>query len=245
MVRKTRKAAAQLGILLADDHELVRRGIRGLLSANRKWRIVGEASDGFEAIEKVKKVKPDIVILDIDMPGLNGLEAAPKIREAAPLAKIVVLTLHESGEMVRRALEAGAHGFVLKSDLAERLVTALEEVSHKGPVLTPKASEMAMHLFLQDGTDKKAADTSQRRPTYRETEVIRLLVDGKANKEVAAVLGISVRTAEVHRANIMKKLGLRSLAELIRYALRNGIAPEGGFRTVENRSGADYVIPTK
>ena len=213
-----------LRILLVDDHELVRRGLRGLLNSRRRWRVVGEAADGFEAIEKARKLKPDIVVLDVDMPRLNGLEATPRIKQVVPEAKIVILTLHESGEMVRQALEAGAHGFVLKSDLAERLVTALNEISHPKLFLTPKVSDIVTQEFLCRETNEKSVP-QQKKPTAREADVIRLLAQGKANKEIAADLGISVRTAEAHRAHIMRKLGLRSLAELIHYALRHGIAP--------------------
>lgn len=224
MPRNRRKSAPKIRILLADDHELVRRGIRGLLHAKRKWHVVGEASDGIEAIEQTKKLQPDIVILDVDMPNLNGLQAAPKIREAAPDAKIIALTLHESAEMVRRALEAGAHGFVLKSDLAERLVTALQEISRVKPFLTPKASNIVRES-LSSGQEPQRVGDSHSVPTPREVQVMRLLSEGKANKEIAADLGISVRTAEAHRSNLMRKLRLRSLADLIHYALSHGLAP--------------------
>jgi DNA-binding NarL/FixJ family response regulator len=214
-----------LRILIVDDHELVRRGIKGLLNTKSRWRIIGEAADGVEAIEKAKKLKPDVVILDIDMPNLNGLEATPQIREAVPDAKIIVLTLHESGEMVRRALEAGARGLVLKSDLAEGLVTALGEISRSELFLTPRVSEIVLREFLhtENGTEK-TTEKSETTPTAREREVIRLLSEGRANKEIATALGITVRTAEAHRANVMKKLGLHSLAELVHYAIRHGIA---------------------
>lgn len=224
MAKSKRAKTRGLRILLVDDHELVRRGLRGLLNSGRRWRVVGEAADGFEAIEKARKLKPDIVVLDVDMPRLNGMEATPRIKEVVPEAKIVILTLHESSEMVRRALEVGAHGVVLKSDLAERLVTALKEISHPKLFLTPKVSDIVTQEFLCRETDKKSAPL-QKKPTAREADVIRLLAQGKANKEIAADLGISVRTAEAHRAHIMRKLGLRSLAELIHYALRHGIAP--------------------
>jgi DNA-binding NarL/FixJ family response regulator len=219
MAKKTRKPR----VLLADDHELVRRGIRGLLNTKRSWTIVGEAADGAEAVEKARKLNPDIVILDIDMPNVNGLEATPRIRAAAPNAKIVMLTLHESGEMVRRALETGAQGFVLKSDLAEGLVTALKEVSQPKPFLTPKVSNLVMREFLSTDAAQKPEMNPKAAPTSREAEVIRLLADGKTNKEVGTALGITVRTAEAHRANIMRRLGLHSLAELVHYAIRNGL----------------------
>jgi DNA-binding NarL/FixJ family response regulator len=225
-----RESPKQIRVLLADDHEFVRKGIRGLLSGKRKWRVVGEARDGTEAVEKARKLKPDIVILDIDMPKMNGLEATPRIREAVPHAKIVILTLHESGEMVRQALEAGARGLVLKSDLADRLITALIEISHNKLFLTPKVSEIVMQEFLQRDNASKQASAGDVKPSERETAVIRLLSEGKANKQIASELGISVRTAEAHRANVMKKLGLNSLAELIHYALQHGLsrAPQNG-----------------
>lgn len=231
-MRRTSKTRS-LRILLADDHELVRRGIRGVLNAERKWRVVAEAGDGLQAIEKARVLQPDVVVLDVDMPRLNGLEATPKIREAVPRVKIIILTLHESGALVRRVLEAGAHGVVLKSDLAERLVTALHEISHTQPFLTAKAADMVRNL-PENEDDPQPATSSHKHPTAREVQVIRLLTAGKANKEVADALGISVRTAEAHRARVMRKLGFRSFADLVHYALRSGIAasPSGnGMRS--------------
>jgi len=223
MAKKRTRNGPRLRILLADDHELLRRGIRGLLQAKRRWRVVGEARDGVEAVAMAKKMKPDVVILDINMPNLNGLEATPQIREAAPTAKILILTLHESAEMVRRALEAGAQGFVLKSDLAQGLVTALKEISRSKVFLTPKASDIVVQEFLRGNGAEKSAAKPEVTPTLREREVIRLLAEGRTNKEIAAALGIGVRTAETHRANIMKKLDFRSLAELIQYAINTGM----------------------
>jgi DNA-binding NarL/FixJ family response regulator len=233
MGKKRIKSAPRLRILLADDHDLVRRGIRALLHAKRRWRVVGEARDGVEAVAKAKKLKPHVVILDVDMPRLNGLEAARQVRDALPRAKILILTLHESGEMLRRALGTGAHGVVLKSDLAESLVTVLKEISGSKPVLTSKASDIVMREFLRGRDEAQAVATPRVKPTLREQQVARLLAEGCTNKEIAAALGVSVRTAESHRANIMKKFGFRSLAELIRYTIMTGLtrnknAPELG-----------------
>jgi len=219
MTRGTKK----LRILVADDHELVRRGIRELLRTQRSWRVIGEAANGHEAVEKANKLKPDVAILDISMPDLDGLQAARTIREAIPTTKVVVLTMHESDHMVRRVLDAGAHGFVLKSDLAKHLVKAVKDVSTGKKFLTPRISDIVLKGFLNTSNQADTAGPSQARPTPREVEIIRLLAEGQANKAIAAKLGITIRTVETHRAKIMLKLGLHSLTELIHYAIRNKI----------------------
>jgi DNA-binding NarL/FixJ family response regulator len=220
------RTAKKLCILVADDHELVRRGIRGLLRAPHGWKVVGEAANGREAIEKANKLKPDVAIVDLTMPDLDGLQATRKIREESPATKVVVLTMHESDQMVRRVLDAGALGYVLKSDLATHLVKAVKDVSRGKLFLTPKVSDIVLKCFLKTGNQPDAAEQSQARPTPREVEIIRLVAKGKANKEIAAQLGITVRTVETHRAKIMNKLGLHSVAELIHYAIRNKIVSE-------------------
>jgi DNA-binding NarL/FixJ family response regulator len=219
----------KLRILIADDHELVRRGIRGLLHAQRAWKVAGEAANGREAVEKAKKLRPDVIILDIGMPNLDGLEATRQIREAAPNTEILILTMHESNQMVRRVLEAGARGYVLKSDLAGHLVKAVKGVSKGKVYLTPKVSEIVLKGFLNTGIESKRAESSQARPTPRETEIIRLLAEGNANKAIAAELGITIRTVETHRAKIMLKLGLHSLTQLIHYAIHHSIVSPQPF----------------
>jgi len=213
----------RLRILVADDHELVRRGIRDSLRARRGWTVVGEAINGREAVEKANRLKPDIAILDISMPDLDGLQATRRIREIVPSTKVVVLTMHDSDQMVRRVLDAGALGYVLKSDLATQLVKAVKDVSAGKQFLTPRISDMVLKGFLRTGNQVDKTGHSQARPTPREIEVIRLLADGKANKEIAVELGITIRTVETHRAKIMLKLGLHSLTELIHYAIRHKI----------------------
>jgi DNA-binding NarL/FixJ family response regulator len=221
------RAAAKLRILVADDHELIRRGIRGLLRVRRNWKVTGEAANGQEAVAKAKNLKPDVVILDIGMPDVDGLEATRQIRKAAPNTKILILTMHESNQMVRRVLEAGARGYVLKSDLASHLVKAVNGVSKGKVYLTPKVSEIVLEGFLNAGKESRRAQGNQVRPTPRETEIIRLLAEGKANKTIAAELGITVRTVETHRAKIMLKLDLHSLTQLVHYAIRHNIvAPQ-------------------
>jgi DNA-binding NarL/FixJ family response regulator len=219
----------KLRILIADDHELVRRGIRGLLHAQSGWKIVGEVKNGREAVEKAKKLRPDVIILDIGMPNLDGLEATRQIREAAPNTDILVLTMHESNQMVRRVLEAGARGYVLKSDLAGHLVKAVKAVAKGRVYLTPKVSEIMLKEFVDAGTRSRQREHSRVRPTPREIEVIRLLAEGKANKAIASELGITTRTVETHRAKVMLKLGLHSLTQLVHYAIRHNIVSPESF----------------
>jgi DNA-binding NarL/FixJ family response regulator len=219
------KTSKKLHILVADDHELVRRGIRGVLRTRRGWTVVGEAVNGREAVEKANKLKPDVAIVDISMPDLDGLQATRQIREAAPDTEVVVLSMHESDQMVRRVLDAGALGYVLKSDLATHLVRAVKDVSAGKLFLTPRVSDIVLKGFLETGKHPDATEHTQVRPTPREVEIIRLLAQGNPNKKIAGELGITVRTVETHRAKIMSKLGLHSLAELIHYAIRNKVIP--------------------
>src|SRR5258708_6814942 len=217
------RGTKRLRILVADDHELVRRGIRGQLSARRGWIVVGEAMNGREAVEKANKLKPDVAILDISMPDLDGLQATRRIREAIPTTEVVVLTMHESDQMVRRVLDAGARGYVLKSDLATHLVKAVKDVCAGKMFLTPRVSDIVLRGFLATREGSDPAEHSEARPTPREVEIIRLLAEGKANKEIAAKLGITIRTVETHRAKIMLKLVRNSLTKLIHYAFRQKI----------------------
>jgi DNA-binding NarL/FixJ family response regulator len=223
-----RRAGKKLRILVADDHQLVRHGIRARLHAPRGWKVVGEAANGLEAVEKAKKLKPDIAIVDLTMPELDGLQATRRIREESRATKVVVLTMHESDQMVRRVLDAGALGYVLKSDLAAHLVKAVKDVSEGRLFLTPRVSDIVLKGFLKTRDEPETVEHSHARPTPREVEIIRLLGEGKANKEISAQLGITVRTVETHRAKIMSKLGFRSLADLIHFAIRQGIVERDG-----------------
>ena len=218
-----------LRILLADDHVLVRHGARGLLRKHRGWRVVGEAANGKEAVEKAKKLKPDVAIIDISMPELDGIQATRQIREAVPDTKVLVLTMHESEELVQNALDAGAHGYVLKSDLTESLVEAVKDVAAGKRSLTPKVSEIVLEGFLKSKGSNPEAEKTRAQPTPREFEIIRLLAEGKGSKEIACQLGIAVRTVDAHRGNIRQKLGFHSLGDLIHYALGNKIiSPQEG-----------------
>lgn len=218
-----RRNVRRLRILVADDHELLRRGIRGLLLAKLHCRIVAEARDGAEAVAQAQVFRPDIVILDIEMPYSNGLQAAPRILAILPNVKIIFLTIHDTAEMASLVRDTGAVGLVLKSELSEQLIKAVRHVSRNIPFLSPKASELSASPVLSGSNSKRDGTTPRGRPSYRQREVIRLVSKGNANKEIAATLGLSIRTVEMHRAKAMKKLGLRSLAELVHYAIRAGL----------------------
>jgi two-component system response regulator NreC len=213
----------KLRILVVDKHGLVRRGAREVLHARRGWRVVGEASNDREAVEKARELKPDVAIVDLGMPELDGVEVIRQIRKAVPDTKVLVLTMHESGHMVGQALDVGARGYVLKSDFADCLPKAVRAIAEGKCFLSPKVREIVLEGFLKAGSQHQQEERASARTTRREIEIIRVLAEGKSNKEIAAQLGISVRTVETHRAKIMLKLGLHSLAELIHYAMRQRI----------------------
>src|SRR5216684_3340907 len=197
----------KLRILIADDHGLIRRGARSVLHSRHGWKVVGEATNGREAVQKALELKPDVAVIDISMPELDGVEAVRQVRAAVPDTKILVLTMHESDQMVQRSLEAGADGYVLKSDLTDCLAKAVKAVAEGRRFLTPKVSEIVLEGFLKTSSKHQHGKRAGR-TTPRELEIIRLLAEGKTNKEIAAQLGIAVRTVETHRAKIMVKLGL-------------------------------------
>jgi DNA-binding NarL/FixJ family response regulator len=206
-------------ILLADDHEIVRQGLRIVLQDRSDWQICGEATNGREAVRKTAELEPDVVILDISMPELNGLEATRQILKEVPKTEVLILTVHDSENLIAEVLEAGARGYILKSDASKHLIEAVESLLLRKPFFTQKVSEIVLDGYLSDRPPLKGEP--RRRLTPRETEVLQLLAEGKSNKEVAATLNISVKTAETHRTNIMNKLDLHSISELVRYAVRN------------------------
>jgi DNA-binding NarL/FixJ family response regulator len=212
----------KLRILIADDHGLVRRGAREVLHSQPGWKVVGEAANGREAVQKTIELKPDVAVVDLGMPELDGVEAVRQIRDAVPETKVLVLTMHESDQMVRRALDAGALGYLLKSDLTDCLPKAVKAIAEGKRFLTPKVSEIVLEGFLQTGRQDGQGQTGARL-TPREIEIVRFLVEGKPNKQIAAALQIAVRTVETHRAKIMFKLGFHSSNELVRYAIRSKI----------------------
>ena len=205
-------------VLIADDHRILAEGVRGLLEP--EFEVVGVVADGRELLTAAKKLKPDVIIADVTMPLLNGIEAAAQMRDAGITAKVVFLTMHRDVAYARRAMEAGASGFVLKRSVSTELVTAIREALQGRTYVTPMIAGELLHSY-QDG----AAETTDlaQRLTARQREVLQLIVEGRSAKEVAAVLKISTRTAEFHKARILEALGLKNTAELVQYAIRNGI----------------------
>jgi DNA-binding NarL/FixJ family response regulator len=211
-----------LRILIADDHEVARRGIRSILESHPGWEVCGEAKDGRESVE-LARMKPDVVLLDIGMPNLNGLEAARQILTVSPDAAILILTMHDTDQVVREVLRAGARGFLLKSDAGRDLIAAVEALQQQKTYFTPRVCQMVLDGYLNLENPEDGAEEPGEALTTREREVIQLLAEGKTSKEVAVTLSLSVKTAETHRTNLMRKLDLHSVADLTRYAVRNGI----------------------
>jgi DNA-binding NarL/FixJ family response regulator len=212
-----------LRILLADDHEVVRHGLRSLLQNHDGWEICGEAADGREAVQKASQLKPDIVILDIGMPNLNGLAAAQDILREEPRTKILILTIDESEQLMREVLNTGARGFLLKSDAGKELVAAVEALQNHRTYYTSKVAELVLDGYLRRRDSSAEVAIATNHLTRREREVVQLLAEGKTTKEVASILGMSVKTAETHRSNIMRKLDFHSVSQLVIYAVRNNI----------------------
>ncbi len=212
-----------LRILVADDHDLLRRGVKVLLQTHAGWEVCGEANTGRDAVSRAEELKPDIAILDISMPDLNGVEAARRIRKVSPGTEVLILSMHYSDQLIREIVDAGVRGYIVKSDSDRDLIIAVETLSKHKPFFTPHATEVILSNFNAGGPVSGVPELIRDRLTSREREIVQLLAEGKSSKEVAASLGISVKTAETHRANIMRKLELHSVSELVRYAVRNQI----------------------
>jgi len=206
--------------LIADDHELFRRGVAAELTQVQGWVVAAEATNGRDAVALAASLKPDVVVLDLTMPELNGLEAARQIVSADPSARILILTAHESEQLVREVLSAGAQGYVLKSDAGRTLITALQALLEGGSFFTSNVARLVLDGYLRSES-REAAPTQTL--SAREREIVQLLAEGNSNKDIARALSISVKTAETHRSNVMRKMGFASLAELVRYAIRNNI----------------------
>jgi DNA-binding NarL/FixJ family response regulator len=215
-------AAVSVKILLADDHDIVRRGLRELINKRPEWKIVAEACNGRNAVAKAAETRPNVALLDISMPFLNGFEAARQILLERPDTKILILTVHESNTLIRQVLDAGARGYVLKSDAERDLIAAVEAVCSGGTYFTQKVSEVILDFYLNKGKVLHE-ETPDQRLTRRHREIVQLLAEGRSSKEVAEILNMTLKTAETHRAHIMKRMGFHSVADLVRYALRNGI----------------------
>lgn len=210
---------APLRILVADDHQVVRTGLRTLLESKAGWQVCAEAANGREAVEKAGQLQPDVAVLDIGMPLLNGVEATRQIRKVSPQTEILILTMHDSEHMIQGVLDAGAHGYMLKDDADRNLLAAVDSLRRHKPYLSSRVSVAS--VAAQSSTD--GIERPARRLTPREREIVQLLAEGKSNKEIATYLNISVKTAETHRANIMLKMNFHSVTELVRYAVKNKI----------------------
>ncbi|HEV7838895.1 MAG TPA: response regulator transcription factor [Gemmatimonadaceae bacterium] len=214
---------APLRLLVVDDHAVVRRGVRALLESRPGWEVCGEAVDGQEAVRKAAELKPDIVVLDISLPGMNGLEATSRILKESPESEVLILTMHHSEELAQQVIKAGARGYVLKSDADQNLVAAVDQLSQHQTFFTSRVAEFVLDSGQRDEKAKHAVEDPSRRMTSRERQIVQLVAEARSTKEVASHLGISVKTVEAHRTNVMRKLRLRSVSELVRYAIRNGI----------------------
>jgi len=205
-------------VLLADDHKIVLEGLKGLLE--NQYEIIGAVEDGRELLEQAQKLHPDVIVVDIGMPLLNGIDAVTQIRKVRPNAKVVFLTMHQDAMYAKEAFEAGALGFVLKHSAPSELNTAIEEALKGNTFISPAITQELMHLYKGDGEIKAGAFGSL---TVRQREVMQLLAEGKSAKEIAKILHISTRTVEFHKYNMMEQLGIKTSAELVHFAIKHGI----------------------
>jgi DNA-binding NarL/FixJ family response regulator len=213
-------AKKPIRVLIADDHALVRQGLRALLGARPDmFEICAEVASGQEAVQKARELLPDVVVIDVSMPGLNGIESTRLIVKDIPRAEVLILTMHESEQLIEELLNAGARGYLLKSDVARDLPIAIESLHNQRPFFSSKIAQKVLEGYLKDSARGGAKSVL----TPAERRIVQLLAEGKSNKEVANAQDISVKTVETHRANIMRKLGLRSMSDLVHYAVRNEI----------------------
>ena len=211
----------KLRILLADDHEVIRHGVRLLIEKEPGWEVCGEAGDGRTAVALAAQLTPDVVVLDMGMPELNGLDAARQIKRALPKTEVLIFTGEESEQLIHEVFAAGARSYILKSDLSQHLTAAIRALGEHRHYFTTRISEVVFARYLDGASGAGQNQTEGLTP--REREIVQLLAEGRSNKEVAARLGISIKTVETHRAATMRKLRLDSFADLVRYAIRNKI----------------------
>lgn len=212
-----------LRILIADDHDVMREGTRAVIERQPGWEVCGIATTGREAVAQAFELQPDIIIMDMTMPDLNGLDAAIQIRRRLPRTEILIFTAHETDQLIREVFEAGAKSFIFKGQAHTYLVEAIQSLAQHKPFFTSKVSEILFADMLHRSDRETNGSQPGQRLSAREREIVQLLSEGGSNKEVASSLGISVRTAETHRASILRKLSLDSVASLVRYAVRNKI----------------------
>ena len=210
-------------MLVADDHEVVRKGLVALLSHRPDWQVCAEASNGRDAVKFAVRFRPNVAILDLSMPEMNGLEATRQIRRELPETEVLVFSMYENEQFVRDLLSAGARGYVLKSDVATQLLLAVETVARHKPFFTSDVAEKVLEGFLRLGDLVPGEGGTPGILSSREREIVQLLAESKSNKEVSLLLGISVKTVQTHRAAIMRKLGINSIVELVHYAIRNNL----------------------
>ncbi len=214
----------RITVLLVDDHRLLREGIKSLLEKAPDIEVVGEASEGGEAVAKAQQLCPDIVLMDITMPGMNGLEATRQIKALRPATKVLILSMHESNQYISQFLRSGASGYVLKDSAASELVGAIHVVHQGDAFLYPSIARKLLEEYLQKAQAGEETD-SYDGLTSREREILKMIAEGKSNKEIADVLSLSIRTVHAHRANLMGKLHMHDRTELVRYAIRKGLIP--------------------
>lgn len=210
-------------ILLGDDHDVVRHGLRDLLRQRPGWEVCAEATTGRQAVEMAIDLQPDVAILDLSMPQLNGLDATRRIRKAAPAVEVLIFTMHESEQLIRDVLAAGARGYLLKSDAVSHIIPAVEALVQHRPFLTWKASQAMLESFLTAGSKDETLTTGGDPLTPRQREIVQLLAEGNSSKKISAILGISVKTVDTHRATIMRRLDAHSIVDIVRYAIRNSL----------------------
>jgi len=214
---------AVISVMLVDDHDVVRRGLRSIIESHAGWRVSCEATNGREAVAIASGCSPDVVVTDLGLPELNGLETIRRIRQEFPASEVIVFSMYETEFLVREAIAAGARGYVLKSDAARHLTEAIEAVAEHRPYFSPAIAVTIRNVLVGEGDEDRDLSPPSPPLTPREREIVQLLVEGKTNREIATTLSISAKTVETHRSTIMRKLGLKSIVDLVRYAMRNGI----------------------